>query len=129
MLPLAFSYLRWHYTYALRDHIGIVGNFVWFIQEFFSIGLMARTLFVPFHRLNESLPFDIEHPEAWAETIVANSMMRLVGALLRSILIVLGVVALFLTVLIGVFSFVLWLLAPLLVAIATTTGVLLILTA
>lgn len=130
MAPLALYYIRWHYTYALHDFVGIGENFLWFLYHFFSLPTLTRTLFVPFYRLSEKPHKNIvADPEAWAEALVVNTMMRLIGALMRTSLILTGVVVLCVSALTTLLLFVAWVLAPLLLFFLIASGVSLILAA
>lgn len=125
MASLLFYYLRWHYSIAIRDMVGIIRNFVWFFYEFFSIPLLLQTFFVPFHRLAEKRTQGF-HPEAWAEAFVVNTLMRGVGMGLRAFLIVLGVTCILMTVCIGIGMFMTWIMAPLLLTFLVGSAVTLI---
>jgi membrane-bound ClpP family serine protease len=91
-----------------------VRNFIWFFFEFFSITLLIKTFFVPFNRLEDNRKkknaIDLE---AMAERLVVNVLMRIVGALLRLVLITLGIIFILTTIMTGVCFTILWLLAPL----------------
>lgn len=121
MVPLLFHYVHWHYTRAIRDIIRIWMNFFWFFFNFFSIDLLLKTLFAPFNRLDEGLKkgFDIS---AWAESILVNLLMRVVGACLRTFLIFIGIVMLVLTAVFGSVMLVVWILAPLFVVLLVAFG-------
>lgn len=114
MFTLAFYYVRWHYSQALRDLLNIVGNFVWFFYEFFSIPLLMKTFFVPFHRLEDDrkkrnmLDFG-----AIAEGIIVSLLMRIVGVIVRTTLIVMGITFIVLSIVFGACMLVIWLCAPL----------------
>lgn len=125
MIPLAYYYFRWHYSMAVSDLVRIVGNFLWFFYEFFSIPLLLKTLFVPFHRLNEA-PKKGFHVGAWFEAFIVTSLMRLVGALLRILLVVFGIFFLALTVVVGSAVLITWVLAPLFLTFLVASGVTLI---
>jgi hypothetical protein len=125
MIPLAFYYIRWHYSMAIRDLVGIIGNFFWFFYELFSIPLFLKTFFVPFHRLEEQKTKAFK-PEIWFENFVVNTLMRLVGAGLRTVLILFGVLFLVLTFIIGSLVLVTWILAPLMLTFLVASGVTLI---
>lgn len=117
---LALNYFYWHYTRALSDFFRVWGNFFWFFWHFFSIGLLLGTLFSPLQRLDEQYKKGL-YPEQWFETFVVNSLMRLTGAVVRLVLIVIGIVALLATAVFGVCFFIAWLLVPVLLA-ATFIG-------
>lgn len=125
MGQLAFYYLRWHYTQGVIDLVNNIINVVWFVYHFFSIPLLLRTFFVPFHRLQESAVkgFNIEQ---WAEAFLITTLMRLVGALLRTFLIILGVVFLLLVFVGGSVLLFVWLTMPLILTFLIGLGLTLI---
>ncbi len=125
MIPLAFYYIRWHYSMAIRDLFGIIGNFLWFFYEFFSIPLLLKTLFVPFHRLQETAHKGFK-PSAWAEAFIVTTLMRFVGALMRIMLITIGICFIVTTFIVGTAVMVTWLLAPLMLLFLVISGVTLI---
>jgi hypothetical protein len=122
MIPLALYYIRWHYSHGVTDLIGIVRNFLWFFYEFFSIPLLLKTFFVPFHRLAVTATQGF-HPEEWFEAFIVTTLMRIVGAFMRTLLIVLGLALMLATLLIGLGVLVVWLMAPLFVFILISSGV------
>lgn len=124
-MRFAFEYFKWHYGKGVMGLVNIVGNFVWFFFEFFSIPLLLKTYFMPFRRLNEMYQQSF-NPGAWFETLIVNTMMRIIGALLRTVLIVLGIFFILLTVAIGVCFLTAWLLAPLLLFFLVSYGIKLI---
>jgi hypothetical protein len=123
MAPLATQYLRWHYTQGVVDLVHIIGNFVWFFYEFFSIRLLLSTLFVPFHRLNEEGPVGLDLGRI-AEKVIVNTLMRLVGALMRIGLILFGTVLVGITLLFGFTFLIVWLCAPVIVFLLVLYGML-----
>ena len=118
----AVYYVKWHYTQAVVDLIGIVKNFLWFFWEFFSIKLLLKSLFTPFHRLGQQYKGGLDLSNL-AETILVNTLMRFVGFLLRSFLILLGILCILLTFVVGIFFLVAWVLAPLLLVFLIAFGV------
>lgn len=107
-------YAWWHYTTALNDFFDVVRNLAWFLWNFFSISLLARTFFSPWRRLT-----DTEISESQVETVLShviiNSVMRLVGMGVRFITILMGFVSLILLGAASVIAFLGWLLLPLIV--------------
>jgi hypothetical protein len=43
------EYLVWHYSKALRLHLNIITNFVWFTYHFFSVPVLYKTLTQPWY--------------------------------------------------------------------------------
>lgn len=112
-------YLSWHYTTALYDMIGIWRNFFYFIYNFFSISLLLRTLFSPWHRIKESYA----KIEDFFGNLVVNTLMRLVGAVIRMVFIVMGTVSLLLCLIFGVAAFIFWLVLPFLLVYTFFQGI------
>ena len=112
MTTLFFQYFRWHYSQGIVDMFHIIGNFLWFFYEFFSIPLLLKTYFVPFHRLNEEGPVGLDVGKIF-ERLMVNGLMRIVGMLLRTGIILFGVLLLVLTFLTGLVFVLIWLIAPL----------------
>ncbi|MDP3661659.1 MAG: hypothetical protein Q8R17_02320 [bacterium] len=54
LLTFLPQYVLWHYSTALVDLARAVSNFFWFLWNFFSIELLARSFFVPWKRLGEA---------------------------------------------------------------------------
>ncbi len=101
-------YLSWHYTTAFSDMMNIWKNFFEFIYNFFSIPLLLKTLFSPWRRIRE----DYSRIEDFFGNLVVNTLMRLVGAIIRLIFVVMGIVSMILCAVFGVLIFVFWLALP-----------------
>ncbi|MDP3771823.1 MAG: hypothetical protein Q8Q94_00405 [bacterium] len=91
MVFLIRDYLRWHYTAAVRELLGILGNLLWFFAHLFSLRLLLATLFSPFYRIHEDY-FSVADIEKTLASIAANLVSRVVGFLLRIIVIALGII-------------------------------------
>lgn len=122
MASLTQAYLRWHYTYGVIDFVHIIGNFVWFFYEFFSIRLLLSTFFVPFHRLSEEGPASLDFGRL-AERFIVNVLMRIVGALMRTGLILFGSIFILFTCIAGLLFLIVWLCAPLIAIVLTVFGI------
>ncbi len=108
-------YLIWHYSIGLADLFRIVGNFLWFIWNFFSIPLLFKTLFSPWKRLSEGKKKPGLHPDEFFGNLIVNSIMRLIGVFARLIMIVFGLVFCVLVFVSGILAIVVWLTLPVLV--------------
>jgi len=114
MVSLFVEYFVWHYTRAVRDLLNIVGNFLWFFWEFFSIRLLFATLFTPFHRLEERPKSKLDLGEI-AQAFMVTTMMRIVGAAMRLFVILIGLVCIVITIIAGIGMLLVWLAAPFMV--------------
>ncbi len=124
-MNLALYYIKWHYSRAIFDLIGIIRNFLWFFYNFFSIRLLLKTFFKPFRRLGENYNKGLDL-QAMAESFIINTLMRFVGMLLRLTLITIGILCMLFTVLFGIFFLTAWILSPVLVLFLILFGIKLI---
>ncbi len=120
LVQIFCRYIVWHYTFALSDIFRLAGNYLWFVRNFFSMGLLARTLFSPWRRLTERGGRGTG--ESWFGAFIINSIMRLVGIIARSVTISAGLIGLLLTFLLAIGFFILWLFLPALVVFMFLAG-------
>lgn len=115
------DYLVWHYSQALVGYIRIFRNLWWFLVQKFSLPELLRSLLLPYKRITEAPTggFDLE---AWAGIIIINILSRLLGFIIRSVIIVAGIIVLTIFTMVGFISYALWLGAPLVVASAVIGG-------
>jgi hypothetical protein len=112
-MPMAIvGILMWWYSAGFRQAIRSVQARLMSMLDYFSIDLLLRTLFSPFRQISAGsvdgpLPLQLR---AFVDRLVS----RLVGAVVRSIVMVVGIMAILLTVAFGLFYLVFWLSAPLL---------------
>jgi len=104
-------YISWHYTLAIKNILNIWKNFLWFIFNFFSIPTLLKTFFAPFQRLQERYRGGLDI-EDLLSTVFINTLMRIVGMIFRSILIVLGLISYLAMVVVGVSFLLIWILLP-----------------
>lgn len=121
MIAFVPQYLIWHYTRAVREMFAVFGNFMWFLYNYFSIPLLARTFFSPFERLGEEYKKGL-NLEAMLGTFIINTVMRIVGAVLRTFVIVCGLLALGFLCVAYIGTLTLWLAAPFLVPFLLIAG-------
>jgi hypothetical protein len=118
-------YIHWHYSRALHGIIAIAGNIIWFIWNFFSIGILAKTLFAPWQRLQEAhhRGFDLG---GYVSTMLLNTIMRFVGFLIRFIFIIIGLATIAFAFLATIGVFIVWLLLPVVVVVMFIFGIILL---
>lgn len=101
----------WWYGAGWRQRIAAVGERLVGLYDYFSIDLLLRTLFSPFRQISAS---GVRGPlgaqlRAWLDRLIS----RVIGAVVRLIVIVIGTVALCLAGLIGLVMIIAWPLIPL----------------
>lgn len=116
-------YIVWHYTQAISNLFAIWGNLIWFLYNFFSIKLLFQTLLSPFERLTEESKGGLDI-ESFFSALIVNTLMRIVGFFVRSIVIIIGLLSILLLFLGGLFLFIIWLFIPFLILLFFVLGVL-----
>lgn len=115
ILSVAKNYLVWHYSTAYADMFSVWLNYLWFVNHLFSVPDVLRSWFSPFKRLEEERGSLLTHPQEFFASLFVNLIMRLVGTIIRTALLLIAL-ACFVTVLIGgILFFVLWTVLPLVV--------------
>ncbi len=106
-----FSYVHWHYLQGFGELVGVFGNVLWFIKNFFSFNLLTHTLFALWRRMGESYVagFNLEN---LVETFIVNSLMRVVGFVSRVVVLLVGVLSYGVISLLFLLVMMLWLLLP-----------------
>src|SRR3989344_6954049 len=107
-------FFGWHYTFAPRQIIEIWIGFLAATLHYFSVGLLLRTLVSPWHRdtTGYGRGFDFKrYLSIWS----LNMVSRGVGFIVRSVTIVLALLAEVLIAVIGLMFLALWFTAPLII--------------
>ncbi len=104
-------YISWHYTRGLSDLIRLCKNIIWFIWNFFSIKVFLKTLLSPFKRLDVRARNKFSVEDVFS-ALVTNMLMRILGFILRSFFIVLGLSIEIIFIVAALVFFIVWLLVP-----------------
>ncbi len=119
------KYCFWHYTLAVGQMIIIYKNLVWFLANFFSLPVIATTLFSPWKRMGESYGRGVDI-ELNAASFIVNTMMRVTGFLFRVVIGLIGLLAVVAFSILYLLLFVAWLLWPLFIIFLAAFGLYLI---
>ncbi len=87
-----FFYLSWHYKYALGNLFSLTKEFIRFFFNFFSIGLFAKTLFLPMFSVKAD-PGKEVYIIDYIAIIISNLFLRVLGFIVRSCFIAIGVLS------------------------------------
>jgi hypothetical protein len=117
---LLIDYWRWHYTGAYRDFAALARTGVWFIGNFFSIGLLAKTLFSPWKRMTDTRR--AHDGNELLEKIITNLLSRVFGCMVRLVLIGLGLGTVVLWIALMISGFIVWTGLPVLWIVSFATG-------
>jgi hypothetical protein len=104
--------LSWWYGPGWRERVLIMRENVDSTMDYFSIGLLLKTLFSPFRQISAgkvSGPLAVQM-RAFFDRLIS----RVIGGMIRSVMVVVGIVAIIVTGLIGCIGLIAWAFVPLL---------------
>jgi hypothetical protein len=125
VLSILHHYLLWHYGRAFGEILHVAKNLYWFVYNFFSLKQLLRSFLSPWKRMTEERG-DTFSFEDLASFVIIGLISRLVGMILRSVIIIAGVCSLILLTLGVILTFVFWIGAPLLLVLAMYFGFMLL---
>ncbi|MBI2451363.1 MAG: AAA family ATPase [Parcubacteria group bacterium] len=106
-----YQYLFWHYTGGIKGFIEIWGNFIEFFWNYFSIKLLSKTLFAHWHRDISKRGRAFRFGDFF-QTLAFNVLSRIIGAVVRLVVIFVGLFFVILAMILGFLFFIVWLFLP-----------------
>lgn len=103
--------LSWWYGDGWRQRLNLLGARIDRINDFFSVGLLARTLFSPFRQISAGVvsgPIGVQ-----ARALVDQLISRMIGFFVRGFMILLGIVVMILVAVWGIVLVIGWAIIPL----------------
>ncbi len=91
--------------------LGVWKNYILFALNYFSLPVLLKSLFAPWRKYKWSYPKGIRVTEFFS-TLISNVFSRLMGALVRIVLIAAGIVFQVFVIFAGLIIFLLWLAVP-----------------
>ena len=125
IVKLSLEYLIWHFGVMPRAIATAWKDILIFGLEYFSLPVLAKTLFSPWRRYLWSYPVGFQLA-ALLEALVSNFISRILGAIMRLGLIAIGVCGELLIGVAGAAVFLLWLALLPLIILSFFYGVILI---
>ncbi|MFA6475814.1 MAG: hypothetical protein WCV68_00195 [Candidatus Paceibacterota bacterium] len=123
-LAIIVNYLIWHYTRAVLEFSHIYKNILSFLINFFSIPVLVRSYFAPWRRMGEDYTKDIFHDfEDVVAVFVVNFIMRIVGVVMRTVIIIAGLLFVIIVALFYPVLLIVWLLLPLILVVLAMLGI------
>lgn len=110
---ITLSFLHWFFTRAPRDIVRLAKDFLAWAWHYFSIGYFIPRLMAPWHRdLSEyGRGFDLKR---FLQVFGWNLISRVIGAILRVIVIAVGLAVFLFIGLVSIIVFFVWFTLPLL---------------
>ena len=106
------EYIAWHYGKAFSEILKIGKNFLRFGYHFFSLPLLARTWISPWYRMREEVNRNWTYATEIGEVILGNIILRFIGFILRTFVLVLGLTFEVLVIAGTLILLVVWMLFP-----------------
>lgn len=118
---ILLQWFSWHFFEMPREILKGWANFLLFNLEFFSIPLLFKTLFAPWHQYLWSYGrgFDLGR---YIEVFFSNLISRVIGAILRSFLIIVGLIGEIFIIFLGTIVFLGWIVLPILLILGWRLG-------
>ncbi|KPJ57079.1 hypothetical protein AMJ49_02840 [Parcubacteria bacterium DG_74_2] len=118
---ILFKWIFWHFYDVPKEILKAWKNFLKFNLNYFSVPLLSRTFFYYWrgYRWSYGRGFDLGR---YAETFVSNMISRILGAFLRSILIVIGIVTEIFFFFLGLILFFSWFFLPIVLLVSFFYG-------
>lgn len=105
------TWFFWQFVETPKFLLQVWGNYFMFAADYFSLPLLLKTFFAPWRRYRWNYPKSFDLTEFF-NTLISNVFSRILGALMRIILIVAGICLQIFIAFAGLFIFVFWLLIP-----------------
>ena len=105
------SWIMWHFWQAPKFLFSVWKNYILFAANYFSLPLLLKTLFSPWRRNDWKYPkaFDVME---FLNVFLSNIFSRIIGFILRIVLIIAGVSLQIFVLIAGIAVIVFWLLIP-----------------
>ena len=100
----------WWYSKGFISRIQIIKVRLTRLSDYFSIGLLIKTLFAPFRQISaDETGVSISDK---TKVFFDKLLSRIIGALVRSFMILIGLIAILLQILLGLFILIFWFIIP-----------------
>ena len=111
------QWLAWHFLEVPRSILKIFKGFLLFNFNYFSVPFLLKTFFTPWRRYKESYGrgFDIKR---YLETFIFNLTSRILGAIVRTVIILIGLIFEVFIFIAGMAAFPIWIFLPILLIIS-----------
>lgn len=118
---ILLAWFSWQFFDTPKFILQAWQNFLKFNLNYFSVPLLLKTLFSHWRRYRWSYGRGFDLPR-YLETFASNLISRILGAIMRSILISIGLLVEFFIILGGIIAFLGWLFLPILLILGMYHG-------
>jgi len=116
------QFLVWQFLDVPKEILAGWKNFLWFNLNYFSIPILLKTFFSPWRKYR--YPYG-RFFEFWknTETFVFNMMSRVIGVILRTFFIIIGIISEIIIFIIGLILLLTWVILPFLLIFGLVFGI------
>ena len=108
---IMLNLLSWWYSAGWADFLHRIGERLSNLIDFFSIDLLFKTLFAPFRQISagsaKAAPLDVKF-----RMFIDRLVSRIVGAFVRTLIIIAGIVCIGITAVLSLLLIILWPILP-----------------
>ena len=104
-------WLLWQFYEMPKFLLQAWNNYFMFAANYFSVPQLLKTFFAPWRRYNWRYPKGFDVVEFF-NTLVSNIFSRILGAIMRTVLIITGILLQVFVAIAGLVVFIIWLLVP-----------------
>jgi hypothetical protein len=122
-----YEFITWLYGDGMREFTKAWLNLHWFLWRVFSVPLLLRTFFAPFRRTSEGYGRGFD-PSRIAETFMINMVTRMVGALVKTVLLAVAIVFNIALFAVGVIALALFIASPVVIPASALVALIIIVT-
>jgi hypothetical protein len=101
----------WHFYEMPKFLLGVWKNYILFALNYFSLPILLKSFFAPWRKYKWSYPRGLD-VGGFFSTLISNTFSRFLGALMRIVLIIVGILFQIFVIFAGSVIFLLWLLIP-----------------
>lgn len=112
MISIYVKFFSWYFIDSAGEIFKAWKNFLWFNLKYFSVEALLKTYFSPWKKYYSEYGKIFE---VWKniEILIFNGMSRVIGAILRTFLIVIGLFLELIIIILGIIILIGWLILPL----------------
>jgi hypothetical protein len=107
-------WLYWHFYEMPKFLFEVWKNYISFASNFFSLEILLKSLFSPWHKYKWSYPKGLDISEFFS-TLISNTFSRIIGFFMRIVLILISIPFQIFIILAGLVIILAWLFIPLII--------------
>lgn len=107
-------WILWHFYEMPKFLLEVWKNYILFALNYFSLPLLLKSFFAPWHKYKWNYPKGFDVTEFF-NTLISNAFSRVLGAMMRIVLIVVGIFFQIFVIFSGLIVFLLWISLPFLI--------------